>query len=489
MSKKPHNPIIHDPGHHLRNALGIEPTLAKRILKMAWPVVLGMLTQSAINTIDIFMVGHLPEEYAVPGAAAIMTSLILLWGFGGSLSAISVGTQALCARRFSQHDNTGAGKVLLNAIVLGTLGGIGILIFSLLTLDPLLSILTPSETVRAYASSYSQIRLFALLSMGVIAAYKSFYDGIGQVRIHMYVAIFMNVVNVPLNYVFMYGYDFGFYQVAAYNVDGAAIGSILSSYLGLIVMGAWAFRPKDLTRYRPYRLKNIDKTLMYQIFSLSFWAGMATLILTLGAGLFNYVVGLVDTVNGLPDVNAAASGIIINILLLIFMCSLAMGIATSTLVSQSIGANQYHLAERYCWQAAKLCTAFILVIGILGATFPEFILQLFMPDDVGANNQIKDLVVETAVPSFRLVTLVLAPLSAAGLIFTQCLYAAGENRFVTIAEFLLHFCVFVPLAWFFAIYLGWDLLGCWISGTIYATLLAIATGIRFNSGIWKHQRL
>src|SRR5580704_15147548 len=87
-----------DPGPPRFRVLFLEPVLLSRILHLGWPVIVGMLTQSAINTIDLLMVGRLDDTIAVPGSAAIMASLVLLWAFGGFLSAISVGTQALCAR-------------------------------------------------------------------------------------------------------------------------------------------------------------------------------------------------------------------------------------------------------------------------------------------------------------------------------------------------------------------------------------------------------
>ena len=93
-----------DPGPAARKFLGVEPILARRIIRLGVPVIIGMLTQTAINIIDGLMVGRLPDEAAVIGTAAIGPSLILLWAFGGFLSAISVGTQAMTARRIGEGE-------------------------------------------------------------------------------------------------------------------------------------------------------------------------------------------------------------------------------------------------------------------------------------------------------------------------------------------------------------------------------------------------
>src|SRR5258707_11465268 len=82
----------------------------KVILRLATPTVLAMLTQSVVNEIDIIFFAHLPCPESSNGQAALLPSLILLWVFGGSLSAISVGTQAFTARRFAERRHTDADR-------------------------------------------------------------------------------------------------------------------------------------------------------------------------------------------------------------------------------------------------------------------------------------------------------------------------------------------------------------------------------------------
>src|SRR5689334_22453437 len=94
------------------------------ILKLAAPTVLAMLTQSVVNQVDIIFFAHLPCPESSNGQAALLPSLILLWVFGGSLSAISVGTQAYTARRFAERRHTDAGAVLVNAVSFATVAGV-----------------------------------------------------------------------------------------------------------------------------------------------------------------------------------------------------------------------------------------------------------------------------------------------------------------------------------------------------------------------------
>src|SRR6187402_2207121 len=85
----------------------------RAILRLALPTVAAMLTQSVVNEIDIIFFARLPCPESSNAQAALLPSLILLWLFGGSLSAISVGTQAIAARRFAERRKLDAGRVLV----------------------------------------------------------------------------------------------------------------------------------------------------------------------------------------------------------------------------------------------------------------------------------------------------------------------------------------------------------------------------------------
>ena len=75
------------------------------------------IKRTAINQVDHILIGRLPASESVPGHAALGISLILLWAVGGSLSAISVGTQALTARRFGEGARERAGQVMTDSLV------------------------------------------------------------------------------------------------------------------------------------------------------------------------------------------------------------------------------------------------------------------------------------------------------------------------------------------------------------------------------------
>lgn len=487
-SKKNVKIYSEDPGPPSFKFLGLEPILLGRILRLGWPVILGMLSQTAINTIDLLMVGRLDDSVAVPATAAIMASVVLLWGYGGFLSAISVGTQALSARRFSEGEKEKAGQILFNSVVLAILSSIVITFIALIFLDPAMNILSTNDEVKSIGINYSKIRLLGLPSMALTASFKSFYDGLGYVHVHMTVAFIMNILNIIFNYIFIFGIDNQFIYFEPMGPYGAALGSVLASYFGVLLIFLWSLRKTDREQFKIFRPINFSYKIAQAIAKLSIWSGLATVVLMLGVALFNNIVSSIDSLANTGSINSSAASIIIHVMMLVFMTCLAFGTSTATLVSQSIGANKPKLADRYVLNCVLLAIYVMGIFGIITFLFPRPILTLFLPEDID-NNILKEMVIEKAIPSLRLAALFLSPTAAAGMVLTQALYGAGETRYVMIVEFILHFLCLVPLSWALAIYFDLGLTGCWIAAIIYGSGLTLATAIKFWQGSWKKIKL
>ena len=175
------------------------------ILKLAMPTVIAMLSQSLVNEIDVYFFSQLEHPHDSNAQAALLPSLLLVWLFGGSLSAISVGTQAYTARRYAERRYDDAGAVLTNAAWFCLVGGVGLSILGFLTIDRLLHLMLPVPEAHAIALSYSKWRLLGVISMGMTMAFKAFFDGIGKTWVHLVSAVIMNVFNVGLCWVFIFG--------------------------------------------------------------------------------------------------------------------------------------------------------------------------------------------------------------------------------------------------------------------------------------------
>jgi multidrug resistance protein, MATE family len=487
-----------------------DPHRAKTILKLAWPIMAAMLTQTFINQFDTILVGYLPKEYSIAGQAGLGYSVLLHWLIGGFVGAISVGTQALTARRLGEGDREGAGRVLFNSAFLAFAAGSVVTVLAVVFTRPLFQILTSNEQVLAQGVPYCRARFVGILAMVATLSFKSFFDGIGKTHYHLITAIIMNLTNAGLALVLVFGAG----PVPRMNVLGAGVAATIASYVGLFIMAGWALRAKYRREFRAFHWHNLSGHVMGRIARLSVPSGVATVVLMVGILFAYHWVSLLDQQSGAEGVrtslatlrldwlravapfgadkdafrsivssqapvNAAATKVIFDILFLSIMACMGLGIATATLVSQNMGRGHPDEAEKFAWTSVRMAALFTGALGILMAVFPDQAMGIFSHDEE---------VLEVGRMPMRVVGAFGFSVGF-GLVLAQSLFGAGANRFVMWVEIVLHFLCLVPLSWFLALPMGLGLTGIFIAAVVYIAGLALMMTWKFKSGTWKKIRI
>lgn len=459
----------------------------KAILRLALPTVLAMLSQSVVNEIDVVYFSHLPCPESSNGQAALLPSLILTWLFGGSLSAISVGTQALVARRYAEGDRRAAGAVLANAAFFCLVAGAAFSVIGLLCLPWLIRSMIEVPEVQRIALSYTRWRMLGIISMAASMAIKAFFDGIGRTHVHLVAAIVMNVLNVLLCWVFIFGH----LGAPRMGPPGAGLSAFLATWLGLSIMIIYA----ALVRrdYRPMRWANLSRPLTGSILKLSIPAAAATVIMMIGFGLFTRAVGKLDAsvaasgaatvagqCGGVEAINSAANTDIVETLKLTFTACLAFGTATATLISQSLGRRRPDEAQKWGWASVRLGVVVFGIVGLCeGILFTDQLVALISNSSA---------VRAEAIFPMRIMGIA-TPIIAVAMILSEGLFGAGNTKFVAVAQFLLVFGWLVPGAYLFGIGLHLSLRGIWIAAFVYACLAAATMSVKFAGGSWKAIKL
>jgi MATE family multidrug resistance protein len=453
----------------------LAPADVKRILTLAVPAMLALLTQTAINLVDTYLIGLLPEPERTHGQAMLSDSLTMLWAVGGFLSAISVGTQALVGRREGRKDSHAAGAVLINSVVLAAIASSVVTCICIPLIPKVFALTSNNPDYVRIGTAYTKWRFVGLVSMVVTAAYKSFYDGTGRTYVHFWAALLMNAVNATLCWVLIFGRA-GMPRLGA---EGAGLAAAVSSWVGVVAMIVFSLRAVDRKKYRPYRRGVLSLTTMKTLARLSIPSGVATTVVMTGFMLFIRIVHVFDNRlaahGGGEPIYGAATTIIINVLSLTFFSCMAFGVSTATLVSQSLGARDPDSAERYAWTSVKLAVFAFGMLGLTEIMYPTFWIQIF--------NQSPAVSAVGAGP-MRLMGAT-GPFIAAAMILTQALFGAGNPRFVMLVELALHFGVLLPVAYVAGIVVNGGLLGVWSAAAVYALLLTLIMAWKFRSGTWK----
>jgi MATE family multidrug resistance protein len=455
------------------------------ILRLALPTVLAMLSQSVVNEVDVIYFSHLPCPASSNGQAALLPSLILVWLFGGSLSAVSVGTQALVARRYAEGQRRAAGAVLANSVFFCLTAGTLFSLAGLVLLPWLVRSMIGVPEVQAVALSYTRWRLLGIISMAATMAIKSFFDGIGKTHVHLVAAIVMNVTNVTLCWAFIFGH----LGAPAMGAPGAGAAAFAATWIGLFIMiGYAALARRD---YDPVRFDNLSSALTGSILRLSIPAAAATVTMMVGFGLFARTVGKLDMdtlaagtsvgkCGAAEAVNSAANTDITETIKLTFTACMSFGTATATLIGQALGRKEPEEAQKWGWASVRLGLVVFGIVGLCeGVLFTEPIVS-FITNSVAVRN--------AAMFPMRIMGVV-TPIVAVAMILSEGLFGAGDTKFVAMAQFLMVFACLVPGAYVFGIVMHLSLNGIWMSAFLYACLAAAVMTAKFAGGSWKRIRL
>ena len=453
----------------------------RTILKLAAPTVVAMLSQSAVNEIDVLFFTKLPHPEDSNAQAALLPSLLIVWLFGGSLSAISVGTQAFVARRYAERKYEAAGAVVFNAAFFCLVAGLAFGVIGALTIDWLLGLILKVPESHAIALSYSKWRLLGIISMSMTMAIKAFFDGIGKTWVHLVSAVVMNIINVLFCWMFIFG-KLGAPRMGA---PGAGFAAFMATWIGLAIMIFYANRER--ARFQFLRISNLSRSLIWAILKLSVPAAAATVVMMVGFGLFAQVAGKLDAIEAAKSaigereaVNGAATTDIVALLKLTFTACIAFGTATATLVAQSLAAKRPDSATRFGWASVRLGLMVFGVVGLLeGVLFtPQIVHFITESESVRA----------AAIGPMRMMG-VITPIIAVAMILSEALFGAGNTKFVAVAQLFLVFFLLVPVSRVLGVELGYGLNGMWAAAVAYCCVAAVVMTLKFRGGAWQKIQL
>ncbi|HTK81605.1 MAG TPA: MATE family efflux transporter [Bacteroidota bacterium] len=442
--------------------LGIDKAHSKQILHIALPAIAGLSSQVVVSLVNTAMVGRL--ENTQVQLAAMGLGFLGTWAITSFFSSLSTGTHVLAARRHGEGNPVGVGEVLNNSLFICAIFGVIFSVIGYYASKSIIDFFSNDEAVTRAGAAYMKYQFIGLPFFLLIVSYRGFFFGIGHTKIFMISAILINIFNIIFNYLFIFG-ALGFPRM---QLAGAGVGYSVSMMLGCLFFVFVTFMRQYRKHYKYYSHFKISMDVISQIVRISIPVSLQNILILLGFLVFVAVTGIVGTVA------QAASNVVINALFISLMPCFGFGIAAQTLVGQSLGRGEKHLAHAYGFETAKLVTIFTLAIGILFVAVPEWII-------VAITN--KHEVIAAAKPVLQIAG-VAQIVYGSGIIFANALQAGGATVYVMSVEVLTHWVIFLPLSYLFGITLGWGLKGAWLALPVYILSYTGANFFKFRSSTW-----
>lgn len=196
----------------------------RQILQLAIPNIISNITIPLLGMVDLAIMGHLDDEIYL-GAIALGTIIFnfIYWGFG----FLRMGTSGFTAQAFGARNFQEMVTILLRSLLVAI--GAGLVILTLQKPIALFSFLMipGSQDVEELAFMYFNIRIWSAPATLSLYAFTGWFLGMQNARTPMVIAIFINVLNIGLDFLFVYGLGM--------NVEGVALGSLLAQYGGLLL--------------------------------------------------------------------------------------------------------------------------------------------------------------------------------------------------------------------------------------------------------------
>ena len=335
------------------------------LLKLAAPLLVGQLAVIAFGVLDTAMTARYSADdlAALAMASAIFISIYV--GLTGVISALApIAGQLFGAKRFDEigEEVRQAGWLAIGLTLLGCL--------ILTNAEQILKISHMTADIEGKARFYLNILAYGLPASMGMRILMALHNAVSLPAVITVVQLIGLGLKLPLNLLFIYG-GFG---IAAMGGPGCAVATIIVNWFWLIITLSFVLLDRF---YRPFQI--------FSRFSMPDWHRIWTL-LKLGTPIgFSYLIEVTSFtfmslfIARLGTTALAGHQIIANMGTVIYMVPLSLSIATMTLVSQSIGANQQERAEEIGWSAVFFTTCLCVFIGC-AVWFSKFaLLDLYDP--------------------------------------------------------------------------------------------------------------
>ncbi len=434
-----------------------------KILNIALPALAGLSSHILISIVDTAMVGRL--ENAKENLAAMGLGVLATWAIVSFFSSFSTGTHILVARKEGESDYSSCKKILNVSLILGFLTGLffGSLIF---LLAPHFSYLIAKDpNVEKLTSDYISFRFLGLPFFLMIVAFRGFFFGIGHTKIFMFSGIILNVVNIFLNWILIFG-NLGAPKL---GLKGAALASSISTVMDFFFYLYVTFLPYYRKKYRTKKFFSLDTEIIKSIIKFSLPVSFQNIFILIGFLIFVAVIGFYGTLQ------QAATQAVISMIFLALLPCFAFGIAAQTLVGNSLGTNQFKLAETYVLESIKLLTFFTYILALVYIFVPNIVLQIITNDKT---------IIQTAASILKIAGFSQIFYGVA-IILAYSLQAMGNSFFVMKAEVLTNWFIFLPLALLSSAVFQLGFIVTWLSLPIYIIIYSVLLFRKFLSGDWK----
>lgn len=335
----------------------------REILYLAIPAVGEMTLYMMIWIFDTMMIGKYGGQLAV---SSVGLSTEIIYSFFNIIIAVGVSTAltSLISRAIGSKDYKKA-EIIANAgIKIAVV--LALIFFSLLFFvpDKILNLAGATKEMLPLATRYAKISSFSFFLLTLSSTTNGIFRGIKDTKTSLYVAGSINIVNLFLDYVLIFG-NFGFPE---WGITGAAVATVAGNFIGILLQWSRLKKlPFKISLFSYVSKKDIWEIIRFAVpsglqeanFSLSRLLGL-TFILSLGTTAFaaNQIGIAIEAISTMPGWGVA--------------------IACTALVGHSIGENNQNKSQEYTLYSTIIASIFMGILACFFFFIPRTLVSFFI---------------------------------------------------------------------------------------------------------------
>ena len=432
----------------------------RAIILLAIPMTLEMVMESLFAVVDIYFVSKIGiNAIAAVGLTESMMTIPYSLGFG-----VAMGTTAMVSRRIGEKNFKGASISAVQAIYLGIIISVPIIVVGVIFSEDLLRMMGASEIVIEEGVGYTKLLFSSNLIIILLFLINGIFRGAGDATLAMRALWIANGLNIVLDPMFIFGIAF----FPELGIEGAAVATIVGRSMGICYQFYHLFKGKGIVKiHRENWLPRTD--IITKLVRLS--AGVtAQFIIASASWIF-----LMRVISTFGSIALAGYTVALRIIIFTIMPAWGFSNAAATMVGQNLGAEQPERAEKSVWRTGSFNAVFMGIVMIVFLLFAESITSFFTDDEQ---------VIINAVQCLNIVVLGYL-FYAFGMVLIQAFNGAGDTRTPTILNFFIFWMMQIPLAYLLAIELSLETVGVYWAIVISESAFTIVGCFLFKRGKWK----
>ncbi len=433
--------------------------------KLAAPVILGMLGHQVVALVDNIMVGQLGSaELAAVSLGNSFMFVAMSLGVGFSTAITPLVAEA------DGEGNRAKGKASFkHGLFLCTV--LGLILFGVvMAAKPLMYVMNQPPEVVDLAMPYLTLVAASLVPLIVFQAFKQFSDGMSMTRFPMYATIVANLVNILLNYMFIFG-KFGAPQL---GVVGAAIGT-LASRVVMVAYLWYLLARKQNSRFFVTNIKifTLSRSMLKKLLNLGFPSAMQMLF---EVGIFTSAVWLSGVLGKNPQ---AANQIALNLASMTFMVAMGFSVAAMIRVGNQKGLKNFRELRRVAISIFLLTSILSLIFAIGFILFNGQLPKIFLDYDNAAEFA-DNFEVVTIASKLLVIAAIFQFTDALQVVALGALRGMQDVKLPTVFTFIAYWIIGFPISYYLSMHTALESMGIWIGLLAGLSASGIMLFIRFN---------